>query len=123
MQNSKTALLRRIHGFGKRLGMDHEALTIAACRYEVDSLSQLTVLQLKDFLSWLIEKTGQVNAARTWSAQDKRIFALGYDLKWDTIAIRRFLKHQTGKTDMKKLTLAEKSKVIIGMEKIKKGEN
>ena len=113
--------MRRLHGAGKRLGMDHEALTLAASKYNVESLSQLTAAQLRDYLDWLQQQANKIKPVRRWTKQDKQIFALGYDLKWDTKAIKQFIKHQTGKTELKNLTLAEKSKVILGMQKIKRG--
>ena len=122
-KNPKSILMRRLHGAGKKLGMDHQALTMAAVQYNVESLSQLSVPQLREYLVWLQNKADQIKPnSRRWSAQDKRIFALGYDLGWDTGSIKKFINHQTGKTSLQKCTIAEKSKVILGMEKIKKGE-
>lgn len=105
--------MKRLHGLGANINLNHEALTImASSTYNIESLSQLSDKELADFVSWL---SGKVKSSKKWSKQDRRIFAIAYQLKWSTEAIRNFIRRQTGKNDLVLLTPSEKNKVINGL--------
>ena len=55
--------------------------------------------------------------------QKRKIYKIGYLLKWNCKQIRGFIKHVVGKNDINILQREEASKVIEGMKAILKRKN
>lgn len=108
-------LIRRIHGVGSSLGMNHEEIHMAA---DVDSLDELNTGELRNLYDDLCLRQQQVNGLS--ESQKSNIYRLGYrELNWAGSDIIKFIKKQIGyEKRVEILTAKEATKVINGMEAI-----
>lgn len=134
-KEARAVQMRRVHALGKQLGLDHNRLSEICQENQLyqKQLRYMSERQLRELATWLQSK---INIARSqlkepvkaekpkkyvWTKQDKRIFAMGFDLNWKTKDLRGFFKRTVGKTELKEMTIKEKSSVIVGLTKIIEG--
>lgn len=124
--DSRLRLLRRVHACGSKLRMNHDALHDMAQQWYAKSLSDMSQRELEDMAAILARQIGNLKSAQvkkkhTWTAKDKKIFKLGYLLRWDTQDLKGFMQRTVGKRELKQLTDQEKSFLIVGLEKVLDG--
>lgn len=133
-RKSRAIWMRAVHGLGKQLGLDHEALS-RICQDDtmfMTPMRHMSERQLREFHKWLSGKANLANFKKSkepkpapyrWTKQDKMIFKRGYDLGWSSKDLRGFFRRTVGKSELKELTVQEKSQVIVGLTNVIKSKN
>lgn len=110
---------KRIFGTARQVGWDIEMLRDVVEGIRPDRhISKLSDRQADMLIAVLDEAARGLRNGKLGIQQEKKIYKLGYLLRWDCTAIRKFNKRTNGKWDIMDCTPAEASKLILAMEAV-----